>query len=233
MSSPFPKFSTEFVYLLDIISFILQMTEQEIEMVLDKTMVLFRFLQEKDVFERYYKQHLAKRLLLNKSVSDDSEKNMISKLKVIFFLVTRCAKREFVPSKISFFALRIEKYTQIAHYTLFTNNEETKTKWRNKDVQCIVYGRCSACFANWFFTVHCSQDLLRGSGLFYEHKVATSGKYVRRKLITNNGQCIAARSLCFCEQYFVWQKNGFVPYLSCSRIVYSRLINWKVAISTI
>ncbi|KAK2143738.1 hypothetical protein LSH36_816g00043 [Paralvinella palmiformis] len=57
------------------------MSEQDIEVVLDKTMVLFRFLQEKDVFERYYKQHLAKRLLLNKSVSDDSEKNMISKLK--------------------------------------------------------------------------------------------------------------------------------------------------------
>lgn len=57
------------------------MTEQEIEHVLDKSMVLFRYLQEKDVFERYYKQHLAKRLLLNKSMSDDSEKNMISKLK--------------------------------------------------------------------------------------------------------------------------------------------------------
>ena len=63
---------------------LLQMTEQEIEGILDKSMVLFRFLQEKDVFERYYKQHLAKRLLLNKSVSDDSEKNMISKLKVRF-----------------------------------------------------------------------------------------------------------------------------------------------------
>lgn len=57
------------------------MTELEIEQVLEKTMVLFRYLQDKDVFERYYKQHLAKRLLLNKSVSDDSEKNMISKLK--------------------------------------------------------------------------------------------------------------------------------------------------------
>lgn len=57
------------------------MTESEIETVLDKTMVLFRFLQEKDLFERYYKQHLAKRLLLNKSANDDSEKNMISKLK--------------------------------------------------------------------------------------------------------------------------------------------------------
>lgn len=39
-------------------------------------------MQEKDVFERYYKQHLGRRLLSNKSVSDDSEKNMISKLKV-------------------------------------------------------------------------------------------------------------------------------------------------------
>lgn len=58
------------------------MSEQEIETILDKTMVLFRYLLEKDVFERYYKAHLAKRLLLNKSVSDDSEKNMISKLKV-------------------------------------------------------------------------------------------------------------------------------------------------------
>lgn len=57
------------------------MTETEIEQILEKTMVLFRYLQDKDIFERYYKQHLAKRLLLNKSVSDDSEKNMISKLK--------------------------------------------------------------------------------------------------------------------------------------------------------
>lgn len=62
--------------------FLLQLTEQEVETILDKAMVLFRFMQEKDVFERYYKQHLARRLLTNKSVSDDSEKNMISKLKV-------------------------------------------------------------------------------------------------------------------------------------------------------
>jgi len=55
--------------------------ENDLEPVLDKAMVLFRFLQDKDVFETYYKQHLAKRLLLNKSVSDDNEKNMISKLK--------------------------------------------------------------------------------------------------------------------------------------------------------
>ena len=64
------------------------------ESILDKAMVLFRFMQEKDVFERYYKQHLARRLLTNKSVSDDSEKNMISKLKVkskgFFCVSVRC-----------------------------------------------------------------------------------------------------------------------------------------------
>lgn len=78
-----------------------QLTEQEVETILDKAMVLFRFMQEKDVFERYYKQHLARRLLTNKSVSDDSEKNMISKLKVCdlnkpsIFLVLGCAQFDY------------------------------------------------------------------------------------------------------------------------------------------
>ena len=34
------------------------LTEAEVEILLDKSMVMFRFLQEKDVFEKYYKQHL-------------------------------------------------------------------------------------------------------------------------------------------------------------------------------
>ena len=44
------------------------MTEDDIEKVLDKVMMLFRFLHEKDVFEKYYKQHLAKRLLSGRVV---------------------------------------------------------------------------------------------------------------------------------------------------------------------
>ena len=46
------------------------MSEDDIEGVLDKVMMLFRYLQEKDVFEKYYKQHLAKRLLSGRTVSD-------------------------------------------------------------------------------------------------------------------------------------------------------------------
>lgn len=56
-------------------------SDQEVDTILDKVMMLFRFIQEKDVFEKYYKQHLAKRLLLGRSVSDDAERNMIAKLK--------------------------------------------------------------------------------------------------------------------------------------------------------
>ncbi|KAH7683890.1 cullin 3 protein [Dioscorea alata] len=56
-------------------------SEEDVETVLDKVMMLFRYLQEKDVFEKYYKQHLAKRLLSGKTISDDAERSMIVKLK--------------------------------------------------------------------------------------------------------------------------------------------------------
>ncbi|XP_018014430.2 cullin-4A [Hyalella azteca] len=56
-------------------------TEDELERLLDKIMVLFRFINGKDVFEAFYKKDLAKRLLLGKSASVDAEKSMLSKLK--------------------------------------------------------------------------------------------------------------------------------------------------------
>ncbi|CAM9609123.1 unnamed protein product [Ectocarpus sp. 13 AM-2016] len=57
------------------------MSDDEVEAVLDRVMVLFRYLQGKDVFEAFYKKDLAKRLLLGKSSSFDLERSIISKLK--------------------------------------------------------------------------------------------------------------------------------------------------------
>jgi cullin 3 len=57
-------------------------TEQETDAILDNATVLFRYLRDKDVFERYYKSHLAKRLLQGRSVSDDAERGMLTKLRV-------------------------------------------------------------------------------------------------------------------------------------------------------
>ncbi|GMH33867.1 hypothetical protein BSKO_01701 [Bryopsis sp. KO-2023] len=56
-------------------------SEVDLEAILDKVMTIFRFLQEKDVFEKYYKQHLAKRLLSGRSYSDDAERSLLVKLK--------------------------------------------------------------------------------------------------------------------------------------------------------
>lgn len=58
------------------------MAEVEVDATLDRIIRLFRYVRDKDMFERYYKLHLAKRLLYGRSVSDDAEKTMISKLRV-------------------------------------------------------------------------------------------------------------------------------------------------------
>ncbi|CAF1416735.1 unnamed protein product [Adineta ricciae] len=56
-------------------------SEEELEKILDKLLVLFRFIHGKDVFEAFYKKDLAKRLLVGKSASVDAEKSMLLKLK--------------------------------------------------------------------------------------------------------------------------------------------------------
>ena len=57
-------------------------TENEVDILLDKGITLLRYIQDKDMFERYYKKHLSKRLLMKRSVSMDAERQMISKMKM-------------------------------------------------------------------------------------------------------------------------------------------------------
>ncbi|KAF1979794.1 cullin-3 [Bimuria novae-zelandiae CBS 107.79] len=56
-------------------------TDNEIDQVLDKAITLIKYVQDKDLFERYYKKHLCKRLIMNKSVSNEVEKQMVEKMK--------------------------------------------------------------------------------------------------------------------------------------------------------
>ncbi|KAK0657087.1 Cullin [Cercophora newfieldiana] len=55
-------------------------TDAEVDVVLDKAIVLLRYLTDRDMFERYYQKHLAKRLLRNGS-DIDTEKDMVSRMK--------------------------------------------------------------------------------------------------------------------------------------------------------
>lgn len=56
-------------------------SDADVENKLEKVIVIFKYLHNKDVFECFYKNLLSKRLLAGKIVSDEVEKTMISKLK--------------------------------------------------------------------------------------------------------------------------------------------------------
>ena len=59
----------------------IKLTDQELESRIEGVINIFKLLSSKDVFEAFYFQHLAKRLLLDKSKSNDLEKSVIAKLK--------------------------------------------------------------------------------------------------------------------------------------------------------
>ncbi|VDB91866.1 unnamed protein product [Peniophora sp. CBMAI 1063] len=55
--------------------------DQDLEGALNRVMVLFKYLDDKDVFQQYYTTKLSKRLIHGVSASDEAEASMISKLK--------------------------------------------------------------------------------------------------------------------------------------------------------
>lgn len=58
-----------------------KMSESDVETQLEKLVKLFTYLSEKDIFQEFCRKQLAKRLLLDRSHSDDAERHLISKLK--------------------------------------------------------------------------------------------------------------------------------------------------------
>lgn len=57
-------------------------SEAEVDAILDNGILLLQYLANKDTFETYYKRHMAKRLLMKKSVSREIERQMLSKMKM-------------------------------------------------------------------------------------------------------------------------------------------------------
>ncbi|GLH10056.1 Cullin homolog 1 [Gryllus bimaculatus] len=55
--------------------------EGELEDTLNQVMIVFKYIEDKDVFQKFYSKMLAKRLVQQMSASDDAESSMISKLK--------------------------------------------------------------------------------------------------------------------------------------------------------
>ena len=84
---------------------------------MDKTITVFRYVTDKDLFERYYKNHLAKRLLLGRSVSDDAERGMLAKLKV------ECGVQFTQKLEGMFYDMRISSETMEAYRQYLSDRE--------------------------------------------------------------------------------------------------------------
>ncbi|KAJ5908852.1 hypothetical protein N7495_001534 [Penicillium taxi] len=57
------------------------MTESDADTLLENGIAILRYITDKDLFETYYKKHLARRLLTKRTSSMDGERNVISKMK--------------------------------------------------------------------------------------------------------------------------------------------------------
>lgn len=76
--------------------------ESDLEKMLTQIMTIFKYIEDKDVFQRFYSRMLAKRLVHTASASDDAETSMISKLKeACGFEYTNRLQRMFQDMQIS------------------------------------------------------------------------------------------------------------------------------------
>ncbi|KAE9555745.1 hypothetical protein FO519_001097 [Halicephalobus sp. NKZ332] len=56
-------------------------TEVEVEEALNQVMIVFKYIEDKDIFQKFYSKMLAKRLVHDMSASEDNESSMLQKLK--------------------------------------------------------------------------------------------------------------------------------------------------------
>ena len=76
--------------------------ESELEATLTQIMTVFKYIEDKDVFQKFYSRMLARRLVHGNSSSDDAETSMISKLKeACGFEYTNKLQRMFQDMQIS------------------------------------------------------------------------------------------------------------------------------------
>lgn len=94
-------------------------TEVEISDKVDKIIQIFRYLQDKDIFESFYKNSFAKRLLEQRRVLEEAEKEVIKKLKEeCGFLFTQRLEVMFKDIKMS--EQRMHDFKKIQSYQLLS-----------------------------------------------------------------------------------------------------------------
>lgn len=67
-----------------------EFTENEIDDKLTSCITIFKYLDDKDYFQKFYWKNLAKRLINSLSFTMYAEENMINRLRVSFYFKNKC-----------------------------------------------------------------------------------------------------------------------------------------------
>ncbi len=139
--------------------------DQDVQILFDKIMMLWDYLREKDVFERWYHRHLAQRLLSDQTMSNNAENNMILRLR------TKCSsqftyqlegmfKDMFVSKEMmrNFPSSVAQKSINVHHMDLSVR-VLTTAFWpiQNLDYQCYLpplVNEIYQCFENFYLNTH-------------------------------------------------------------------------------
>lgn len=159
--------------------------EAEINEILDKVIYIFRYLQDKDIFEGFYKNSLAKRLLDQRSVSEEAEKQLIKKLKEeCGFQFTQKLEVMFKDIKMSEDTMNDFRSTQLAKKLNVDMQVKVLTtgNWPNetKDTQYMVslpkeIQFCISSFNKFYTNKHTGRLLTWKCNLGYAELKATLG----------------------------------------------------------
>ncbi|KAJ8601941.1 hypothetical protein CTAYLR_004460 [Chrysophaeum taylorii] len=137
--------------------------EADVEAQLERIIVIFRYIQDKDVFENVYKLYLSKRLLSSRSVSHEYEKQMLAKFK------SECGyqfttKLEGMFADVRFSKDVMDKYAQKDHpeldVTMLTQGFWPLSLTSSRCVlPAIVEDQCVAPFEAFYLRLHSGRKL--------------------------------------------------------------------------
>jgi cullin 3 len=169
-------------------------SDMNVDFLLSKCLLLFRFLYDKDIFESFYKIYLQKRLLSGKSnYNEELERNMFAKLK------SECGHQYITKLEIMLADLKISSDFMV-EYKRSLGSSSTVSP-----VDLEVSFLTSSCWPTVSSEYTILAESLLPDGLFacIEHfKQAYSHKYAKRKLAFNMSKGSCEISVCFAGQRY-------------------------------
>ena len=175
-------------------------TDEEVDSLIDKVMTLFRYLHEKDIFEKYYKQHLAKRLLSGKLSLEEHERSLILKLK------TECGYQFTSKLESMFNDIRVSQDTMHNFNTMLEHKKEN-LKGMELNVQILTTGswptqpalqyqipkqlqHCCALFEEFYLKTHSGRKLTWQTNMGYGEVRAVFGAQKHELCVSTMQMCV-------------------------------------------